>query len=338
MDSASRIISIIVPLLNERENVAELVERIAAAMSGTQMEFEVIVVDDGSTDGTLDVLGQLYQGGRYPWLKIIELRRNFGQTAALSAGFDYARGDVIIPLDGDLQNDPADIPKLITKLDEGYDVVSGWRRQRHDSFILRKIPSWIANFLIGLITGVKLHDYGCTLKAYHKEIIAHINLYGEMHRFIPAIASWSGARVTEIEVTHQRRQRGKSKYGLNRTVKVLLDLITVKFLGSFSTKPIHIFGLMGLLTLLGSFVTGATVLYQKYISDSPLNMNRNPLLTLTVMLTLLSVQFMLMGLLAEMLCRTYHESQNKPTYIIRRIMSTTDTPLPGQTGEGKTNA
>jgi len=311
-------VSIIVPLFNERDNVSELTEQAAAVMGKTGWDYELILVDDGSTDGTVELLCQLQQ--RFGCLKIIELRRNFGQTAAMAAGFDHARGDVIVPLDGDLQNDPADIPRLVSKLDEGYDVVSGWRKQRKDKLLTRKIPSWIANYLIGRITKVPLHDYGCSLKAYRKEVIRHTRLYGEMHRFIPALASWSGARVTELEVKHHARRRGKTKYGLNRTVKVLLDLLTVKFLGSFSTKPLHIFGGMGLIALLGAFTSGAAVLYQKFVSPSHLSMNRNPLLTLTAMLMMMSVQFLLMGLLAEMVARTYHESQGKATYVVRRII------------------
>lgn len=297
-------------------------------MSDTPITYELILVDDGSTDGTTEMLSQLQDdpakfGIVDGSVKIIILRRNFGQTAAISAGFDHATGDVIVPIDGDLQNDPTDIPRLVAKLQEGYDVVSGWRRNRKDKLLTRKIPSWIANYVIGLITGVKLHDYGCTLKAYHKDVVDNIRLYGEMHRFIPALASWSGAKVAEIEVKHHPRLRGTTKYGLNRTFKVILDLITVKFLGSFSTKPLHIFGGIGMLSLLGSFLSGASVLYQKFISPSHLSMNRNPLLIVSAILMVMSVQFMLMGLLAEMTARTYHESQGKPTYIIRTIIEVT---------------
>ena len=329
-------ISIIVPLFNERDNIRELVENIVAVGRENAIDMEMILVDDGSTDGTIDLLRQLQLS--YESLKIIQLRRNFGQTAALAAGFDHAHGEIIIPLDGDLQNDPADIPKLLAKLDEGYDVVSGWRRRRKDPLLTRKVPSRMANFLIGVITGVKLHDYGCTLKAYRREVVEHINLYGEMHRFLPAIASWSGARVAEIEVTHHPRRRGKSKYGLNRTMKVLLDLVTVKFLGSFSTRPLHIFGGIGLLGLLFSFVCGIVVLYQKFIAESSLSMNRNPLFTLTTLLIMMSIQFLLMGLLAEMMCRTYHESQSKSTYIVRRIYEPgTEKKSPSTSKEGSDN-
>jgi len=323
-------------MFNERENVVDMVQALEDALKQTDLEYEVIVVDDGSNDGTTGILEQV-QSSR-PWLKIIQLRRNFGQTAALAAGFNHARGEVVITLDGDLQNDPADIPRLLAKLDEGFDVVSGWRRPRQDSLLSRRIPSSIANYLIGWITGIKLHDYGCTLKAYRREVIERMNLYGEMHRFMPAMAGWAGAQITEIKVNHKPRQRGKSKYGLSRTLKVILDLVTVKFLGSFSTKPIHIFGGMGLLAFLLSFLSGAVVLYQKFISQPPLSMNRNPLLTLTALLLLMSIQFLLMGLLAEMMCRTYHESQNKQTYTIRRIVgSVKDSDSDVRSGKGKDN-
>jgi len=312
-----KMISLVVPLYNERDNVSQLVEEIVRVMAPLGLPYEAIFVDDGSADGVVKLLRDL-QVAR-PQMRIIEFRRNFGQTAALAAGFDHARGQVVIPLDGDLQNDPADIPRLLAKLDEGYDVVSGWRRTRHDRLLTRKVPSWLANWFIGKITGVRLHDYGCTLKAYRREVVEHLNLYGEMHRFLPAIAQWAGARVTEIEVNHRPRLRGRSNYGLSRAFKVALDLVTVKFLGAFSTKPLHIFGGIGLLSLLAAGLSGAAVLYQKLVSRPPLSMNRNPLLTLTVLLVMMSVQFLLMGLLAEMLCRTYHESQRKSTYVVRRI-------------------
>jgi len=315
----NRLISIIVPLFNERQCVGELAESVAAVMEKEGINYELIMVDDGSTDGTKEELRQVQ--ANQPRMKIIELRRNFGQTAAMAAGFDHARGEVVVPMDGDLQNDPADIPRLIARLDEGYDVVSGWRRQRQDKLLTRKIPSRLANYLIGRITKVPLHDYGCTLKAYRKEVVGHLHLYGEMHRFIPAIASWAGAQVTEMPVNHRPRTRGKTKYGLNRTFKVVLDLITVKFLGEFSTKPLHIFGGFGILMLLLSFISGLMVLYQKFIAQPPnqINMNRNPLLIITAVLVIMSMQFLLMGLLGEMMCRTYHESQGKTTYVIRKI-------------------
>jgi len=322
LSQSSDTISIVIPLYNERENIADLVKRVTETMQSVDLSYELILVDDGSTDGSIELLAKLQL--LEPNIKVIELRRNFGQTAALAAGFDHARGNIIVPLDGDLQNDPADIPRLIEKLNEGYDVVSGWRRKRKDKFITRKIPSWFANKIIGFFTGVKLHDYGCTLKAYRREVVEHVNLYGEMHRFIPAIANWAGAKVTEMEVTHHPRTRGKTKYGLSRTVKVIFDLITVKFLGTFSTKPLHVFGLIGFFTFLMGCLSGAYVLYRKFISDPPLSMNRNPLLSLTAMLMIMSVVFVLMGLLAEMQCRTYHESQNKPTYVVRKILEPTD--------------
>lgn len=319
MAAENRLISIIVPLYNERQCVGELADSVATVMEKEGINYELIMVDDGSTDGTIDELRKVQKSR--PKMKIIELRRNFGQTAAMAAGFDHTQGEVVVPLDGDLQNDPADIPRLIAKLDEGYDVVSGWRRQRQDKLLSRKIPSWLANGLIGKITKVPLHDYGCTLKAYRKEVVEHLHLYGEMHRFIPAIASWAGARVTEMPVNHRPRTRGKTKYGLGRTFKVLLDLITVKFLGEFSTKPLHIFGGFGLAMLLLAFISGLMVLYQKFIAAPPnqINMNRNPLLIITAVLVIMSMQFLLMGLLGEMMCRTYHESQGKTTYVIRKI-------------------
>jgi len=308
-------VSVIVPLFNERESVAELVESIGTTLASAEMSFELIMVDDGSTDGTIDLLCELQK--TTPFMRILQLRRNFGQTAAMAAGFDHARGEVIVPLDGDLQNDPADIPRMVHKLHEGYDVVSGWRRNRQDNLWNRKIPSWIANFIIGKITGVQLHDYGCTLKAYRRDVVEHLKLYGEMHRFIPALAKWSGARVTEMVVNHRPRIHGQTKYGLTRSVKVILDLITVKFLGTFSTKPLHIFGGVGLLSLLAAFFCGSAVVYQKLFHK--MDMTGNPLFLLTVIFIMTSVQFLLMGLLAEMLARTYHESQNKPTYILRQV-------------------
>ena len=320
-------VSIVVPLFNERDNVKELAGSIAEVMDAAGMSYEIIMVDDGSSDGTVDLLCDLQR--TYPHIRIVQFRRNFGQTAALAAGFDHAAGQIVIPLDGDLQNDPADIPRMIEKLNEGYDVVSGWRKHRKDKLFSRKIPSWIANFLISKITGVVLHDYGCTLKAYRREVVQHINLYGEMHRFIPALAKWSGASVTELEVNHRPRLHGVTKYGLSRIVKVLLDLVTVKFLGSFSTKPIHVFGGIGLVSLLCSMVTGMIVIYQKWVYHT--DMSGNPLLLITALLIMMCVQFLLMGLLAEMMARTYHESQNKLTYVIRRVIEPNqDNPASGK--------
>jgi len=303
--------------LNEQDSISPLYEQLTQALSG-KFNYEIIFVDDGSDDNSFNVLSQLQKADSK--IRVICFRRNFGQTAALSAGFAHAQGGVIIAIDADLQNDPADIPKMIAKLDEGFDVVSGWRKKRHDKAITRLLPSKIANWVIAKITGVELHDFGCTLKAYRREVLADIKLYGEMHRFIPALASWNGARITEMVVNHRPRTTGVAKYGLGRTLKVILDLITVKFLGSFSTKPIYIFGGLGLVSALGAIVSGLVVLYQKFISAQHLSMNRNPLLVLTGVLITTTIQFILMGLLAELLVRTYHESQNRPTYVIKEIL------------------
>jgi glycosyltransferase involved in cell wall biosynthesis len=312
-------LSVVVPLLDEEDNLPALYEQIKRALEG-RYDYEIIFVDDGSTDGSFKILKDLHTSD--PRVRVIRFRRNFGQTAALSAGFAHAKGDVIIAMDADLQNDPADIPMLVAKLDEGYDVVSGWRLKRQDKALTRRLPSKIANGLISWITQVKLHDFGCTLKAYRREVLAETRLYGEMHRFIPALASWSGAKVTECVVNHRPRTAGKAKYGLERTLKVVLDLITIKFLGSFSTKPIYIFGGLGMFSALTSLLTGLTVIYQKLHSDFP--MNRNPLLLLTAVLMITTVQFILMGLLAELLVRTYHESQNRPTYVIKEVLEASD--------------
>jgi len=317
MDRKNPEVSVVVPLLNERDNIGPLYEQITQVLTD-KYDYEIIFVDDGSSDDSFAVLARLQK--QDVALRVIRFRRNFGQTAALGAGFAHARGKIIIAIDADLQNDPADIPELIAKLNEGFDVVSGWRKKRHDNAITRRLPSVIANWLIAKITGVKLHDFGCTLKAYRSEVLAETKLYGEMHRFIPALASWNGARIAECVVNHRPRTAGTAKYGLGRTLKVILDLITVKFLGSFSTKPIYIFGGLGLLSAFGAATAGLAVLYQKFISDSHLAMNRNPLLVLTALLITATIQFILMGLLAELLVRTYHESQNRPTYVIKEIL------------------
>ncbi len=310
-------LSVVVPLLDEQENLRPLYDQIRRALDG-RYAYEVLFVDDGSTDGSFDILAEFHRAD--PHVRVIRFRKNFGQTAALSAGFAHARGGVIVAMDADLQNDPADIPMLVARLHEGYDVVSGWRKERHDRALTRRLPSRMANWLISAITGVKLHDYGCTLKAYRREVLAETKLYGEMHRFIPALASWSGAQITECVVNHRPRTAGVAKYGLARTWKVILDLITVKFLGSFSTKPIYIFGGLGALTTVGAILSGLMVLYQKFIASYHLAMNRNPLLVLTAMLITATIQFILMGLLAELLVRTYHESQGRPTYVIREVL------------------
>ena len=308
-------ISVVTPLLNEQDNIRPLYDEITQALDG-KFEYEIIFIDDGSTDKSFERLAELHQKDKR--VRVIRFRKNFGQTAATSAGFNHARGRVIVAMDADLQNDAADIPAMMEKLDEGYDVVSGWRKVRHDKALTRKLPSKMANWVIARITGVKLHDFGCTLKAYRREVIAETRLYGEMHRFIPALASWAGARICEMVVNHRPRVAGEAKYGLGRTFKVVLDLITVKFLGSYSTKPIYIFGGLGALTGVGAFLAGLALIYQKIASN--LSMNRNPLLILTAMLFTATIQFILMGLLAELLVRTYHESQDRPTYVIREIL------------------
>ncbi len=319
MDIQGPEISVVVPLLNEQDNIGPLYEQITKTLTDVY-DYEIIFVDDGSSDNSFDILAKLQKTDAR--IRVICFRKNFGQTAALSAGFAHARGKVIVAIDADLQNDPADIPEMITKLDEGFDVVSGWRKKRHDNAITRLLPSKIANWLISRITGVKLHDYGCTLKVYRREVLEEIKLYGEMHRFIPALASWSGARITEMAVNHRPRTTGKTKYGLGRTLKVILDLITVKFLGSFSTKPIYIFGGLGLLGAFGAILFGLIVLYQKLCFGT--DMSGNPLLILTAVCILATIQFILMGLLAELLVRTYHESQNRPTYVIKEILESSE--------------
>ena len=308
-------ISVVVPLLNEQDNIGSLYEQITQTLSPDH-SYEVIFVDDGSTDKSFDVMAELQKADDR--VRIIRFRKNFGQTAALSAGFDHARGEIVVAMDGDLQNDPADIPMMLAKLDEGYDVVSGWRKKRHDNAVTRLLPSKAANWLISRLTGVKLHDYGCTLKAYRREVLAQMQLYGEMHRFIPAMASWSGAAIAEMVVNHRPRTAGVAKYGLGRIRKVVLDLITVKFLGSFSTKPIYVFGGLGMISGVGSILLGLTVIYQKV--NFKTDMSGNPLLLLTGLLFIAAIQFILMGLLAELLVRTYHESQGRPTYVIREII------------------
>lgn len=324
--SATPYLSVVVPVLNEQDSLRPLYEQIAQALQQIG-PYEVIFVDDGSMDGSFEILKELY--ALDPKVHIIRFSRNFGQTAALSAGFAHARGQIVVALDADLQNDPADIPSLVRRLQEGFDVVSGWRRDRKDRFLTRRLPSMAANWLISTITGVKLHDYGCTLKAYHRDVLEHLRLYGEMHRFIPAIASWSGARITEVVVNHRPRLAGKAKYGLARTLKVLLDLITVKFLGAYSTKPIYVFGGLGSLSLLACFVCLLIVAWQKLKAAE--DVTGNPLFVLAGFLAIGAIQFILMGLLAELLVRTYHESQGRPTYVITEILQHKEGTADGQT-------
>jgi len=282
-----------------------------------EKDYEIVFVDDGSSDSTLKQLKLLTQ--KNPKVKVLSFSRNFGQTAALSAGIDFSKGDIIIPMDGDLQNDPEDISALLQKIEEGYDVVSGWRKDRKDPFLTRRLPSIIANKIISLIGGVKLHDYGCTLKAYRREILKNIRLYGEMHRFIPIYAQWVGARVSEIPVRHFRRRSGSSKYGMSRIIKVILDLMVVKFLLSYSQKPIYVFGGIGLLMILGAFLAGAYAVYLKFFEATSFILTPLPLLC--VLLLVLGFLSILMGFLAEILTRTYYESQGKPTYQIRELIS-----------------
>ncbi len=310
-------LSIVIPIYNEEENIAPLHAGIKSALAQIPLEYEIIFVDDGSIDRSFDALkGVAHEDRR---VKVIRLRRNFGQTAAMVAGFTAASGNVLVPMDGDMQNDPADIPKLLDKIGEGYDVVSGWRKDRMDAFLNRKLPSIMANCLISRMTGVHLHDYGCTLKAYRREVLDGINLYGEMHRFVPALASQVGARMTEIPVNHRHRLHGESKYGLSRTLRVILDLMTVKFLLNYSTKPIQIFGKLGIYTLLGAFASGATTLYMKFFENT--SMNRNPLFLLTALLFFMGVQFIVLGLLGELNARTYYEAQGKPIYVVRETVN-----------------
>jgi glycosyltransferase involved in cell wall biosynthesis len=305
-------ISVTVPVFNEVESIVLLHERVSPVLRSLGRPWELIFVNDGSTDGTAAVLDKVAAGD--PNVKVIHLRRNFGQTAAMMAGIDFARGDIIIPMDGDLQNDPKDIPRLVAKLDEGFDVVSGWRTGRMDASLTRNFPSWLANRLISFISGVRLHDYGCSLKAYNKSVIKDVKLYGEMHRFIPIYASWQGARVAEIPVAHHSRQFGRSKYGLERTVKVVLDLVVVKFLATFAQKPMYVFGSVGLLSLAVSLVSGVWALYLKFVHQ--ISFILTPLPLLFVLTAITGVMCILMGLLAELLIRTYHESQHKAIYSV----------------------
>jgi glycosyltransferase involved in cell wall biosynthesis len=307
-------ISVVVPLYNEEENVVELHRRVKAAMDRTGKEFEIIYVDDGSTDRTLPLLEEIQSNDRSA--VVLSLRRNFGQTAAFAAGFDYARGDVIVTLDGDLQNDPDDIPKLLDLIGDN-DIVSGWRKKRQDPFLSRRLPSMIANRLISKVTGVSLHDYGCSLKAYRREVVKNLKLYGEMHRFIPAVANWYGVKIAEVETTHHPRLRGKSKYGISRTIKVVLDLITVKFLQSFSTKPLQFFGPMGLLSGLIGFLISLYLTVEKILFGT--DIGGRPLLLLGALLIIVGIQFIGMGLLGEMMVRVYHETQKKPIYVIKKV-------------------
>ncbi len=309
-------LSVLIPVYNEEGNLSLLHDKLEPALKKTGRAYEIIFVDDGSSDGTMEILLDLRE--RNPNIKIVSFPRNFGQTAALSAGIDFSKGEILIPMDGDLQNDPEDILALLQKIEEGYDVVSGWRKGRKDPFLTRRLPSMIANKIISWIGGVHLHDYGCTLKAYRRDILKNIRLYGEMHRFIPIYAHWIGARVSEIPVRHFPRGSGSSKYGMNRVFKVILDLMVVKFLLSYSQKPIYVFGGLGLLMILGGFLSGGYAIYLKLFEE--VSFILTPLPLLCVLLFVLGFLSILMGFLAEILTRTYYESQGKPTYQIKETI------------------
>jgi len=318
-DTATVEVSVVIPVYNERDNLGPLHEQLTQALG--DHAYELLFVDDGSTDDSLDRLRQLAEADPRH-VCAIELRRNFGQTAAIAAGIDHARGQVIVLIDADLQNDPADIPALLAKIDEGYDLVSGWRSRRQDRFLTRVFPSRVANWLISVVTGVRLNDYGCTLKAYRREVLEGFRLYGEMHRFIPAYAGWVGAKIAELPVRHHPRRHGQTNYGLSRTIKVMLDLLTVKFLISFSNKPIYLFGGAGFLLILPSSLLLLFLMIRRlWLGISVLS---SPLFQTSTMFMILGFQSILMGLIAELLVRTYHESQAKPTYNVRRVFDRRD--------------
>ena len=311
------IISVLIPVFNEEESISPLYEKLTSVLNRMGKDYEVIFIDDGSNDDTLSLLRPICK--KDPHIKFISFSRNFGQTSALSAGIDLSKGKIIIPMDGDLQNDPEDIPHLLQKIEEGYDVVSGWRKDRKDPFLKRRLPSLIANKIISFIGGVRLHDYGCTLKAYRRDILKNIRLYGEMHRFIPIYAKWVGARVSEVPVHHFPRKFGSSKYGVNRVFNVILDLMVVKFLLSYSQKPIYVFGGMGFLMILGAILSGGYAIYLKVFRG--VSFILTPIPILSVFLVVLGFLSILMGFLAEVLIRTYYESQGKPTYQIKEMLS-----------------
>ncbi|NJL09455.1 MAG: glycosyltransferase family 2 protein [Calothrix sp. SM1_7_51] len=310
-------ISVVVPVHDEVESLPHLLEAISSTLNPLGLSYEIICVDDGSTDGSAELLKELAQSRQD--LKSVILRRNYGQTAAMAAGFNFAIGKVVVTMDADLQNDPADIPMLLGKLEEGYDLVSGWRKQRQDAALTRLLPSKIANWLIGKITDVKIHDYGCSLKAYRAELVADMNLYGELHRFLPALAYIEGARITELPVRHHARRFGRSKYGLSRTFRVLMDLLTIAFMKKFLTRPMHVFGLLGLLSMLGGGAMGIYLTFVKLILRE--DIGNRPLLILAVLLFLTGIQLFCFGLLAELLMRTYHESSGRPIYRVREVVA-----------------
>ncbi|MDX1613505.1 MAG: glycosyltransferase family 2 protein [Candidatus Promineifilaceae bacterium] len=330
-------LSVVIPVYNEAENLEPLAEEIVAALAGRSLRYEIVFVDDGSTDGSFQVLTALQQ--ERGQIGAVRLRRNFGQTAAFAAGFDYAVGAIIVTMDADRQNDPADIPRLLDKLGEGYDVVNGWRQNRQDGFLLRRLPSRIANRLIARLSGVSLHDRGCSLRAFRAEVVRELRLYGEMHRFIPELANAAGFKMAEVAVNHRPRVAGQSKYGLSRTFRVLLDLMTIMFLRRYSARPMHLFGALGFVSgtvgvLLGLYLTGLKVwagIQDGLAGFQRVQIGDRPLLMLAVLLIILGAQFLVMGLLAELVVRTYHESQNKPVYHVAEFFPP-DSPDPAEAG------
>jgi glycosyltransferase involved in cell wall biosynthesis len=324
----SQMISVTVPICNEAGAIRELYDRTRQALEKLSRPWEIVFVNDGSSDGSDEILDQIAEAD--PQVRVVHFRRNFGQTAAMMAGFDFAQGEIIVPMDGDLQNDPADIAVLLDKIDEGFDVVSGWRRDRQDDAVTRNFPSILANRLISWVSGVRLHDFGCSLKAYRREVIEGIRLYGEMHRFLPIYTRWHGAKIAEVGVRHYPRTSGKSKYGLERVLKVLADLITVKFLDRFQQKPMYLFGAVGLFSLAMSIFAGGYALWRKwgepvlhYINSGKWvegeSFIKNPLLLTCIVTAMTGVMCILMGLLAEMVMRTFYESQGKPVYLVRAV-------------------
>jgi glycosyltransferase involved in cell wall biosynthesis len=311
--------SVVVPFFNEQENIPPLYMKLTEVMDSVGESYELVFVDDGSNDNTFKVLSEIYEHDRR--VNVVRLRRNFGQTPALKAGFDYARGDVVISMDGDLQHDPEEIPRFLEKIEEGYDLVSGWRNHRQDHWLMRQIPSRVANWMMAKLSGIELHDFGTTFKAYRREILQEIQLYGELHRFIPALASSTGAKITEVPISNLERKNGKSNYGISRTIRVFLDLMIVKFLLDYSTRPLQFFGLLGMAGAGSGFLLGLFLAIRKFFYHVPLMAEHGPLLLLSIALVISGIQFISMGLLGEISARTYYESQNKPIYALREVKS-----------------